>query len=278
MPEVSDAGTRRPLTARSVIASTLLGVDPPRLPALALVRSGELFGLREGATRTALSRMAASGEVVAEDGHYALAGPLLDRHARQRAARRRRHRPGRDQAWDGTWVLAVVRADRRSAPDRAAFRDSARRLRLAEVREGVWARPDDLDRLDAPADMQVLDDQATWVRGARPENPGDFVEAFDLDGWAARAEDLIAEMEDAQPALDARRVDAVADTFVIAAAVLRHLLADPALPTPLLPPAWPGERLRVAFDRFDQAFKATWRAWYGSFRAEEPEKSAKVSD
>ena len=38
----------RPLTARSVIASTLLGVDPPRLPTQALVRSGELFGLSEG--------------------------------------------------------------------------------------------------------------------------------------------------------------------------------------------------------------------------------------
>lgn len=109
-------GSRFPLTARSVIASTLLGVDPPRLPALALVRSGELFGLREGATRTALSRMAAAGEVVADDAHYGLAGPLLDRHRRQQEARR----PERP-AWDGTWVLALVTPQRRSAPDRAAF-------------------------------------------------------------------------------------------------------------------------------------------------------------
>ena len=278
MPEVSDAGARRPLTARSVIASTLLGVDPPRLPALALVRSGELFGLREGATRTALSRMAAAGEVVPDDGHYALAGPLLERHARQRAARRRGPRRGGDRPWDGTWVLAVVRTDRRSASDRAAFRSSARRLRLAEVREGVWARPDDLDRRDAPADTGVIDDQALWVRGARPDDVGPWVDAFDLPGWAARAEDLIVEMEGAQPALDERRVDAVAETFVVAAAVLRHLLADPSLPATLLPGGWPGERLRTTFDRFDDAFKATWRAWYGAFRAEEPEKSAKVSD
>ena len=64
---------RRALTARSVIASTLLGVDPPRLPTLALVRSGELFGLSEGATRTALSRMAAAGEVEADGTGYRLA-------------------------------------------------------------------------------------------------------------------------------------------------------------------------------------------------------------
>ena len=69
--------TRRPLTARSVIASTLLGVDPPRLPALALVRSGELFGLREGATRTALSRMAANGEVVADGRLVVATVPLI---------------------------------------------------------------------------------------------------------------------------------------------------------------------------------------------------------
>ena len=287
MPEVSDAGARRPLTARSVIASTLLGVDPPRLPALALVRSGELFGLREGATRTALSRMAAAGEVVPDDGHYALAGPLLERHARQRSARRGsargRSARGTDRAagrddWNGTWVLAVVTTERRDARARADFRSAARRLRLAEVREGVWARPDHGDRAGGAADREVVDDQAVWIRGARPDDIGPFLDAFDLDGWARRAENLIVEMTASQPALDERRVDVVADTFVLAAAVLRHLLADPAFPDPLLPDRWPGDRLRSTFDRFDEAFKATWRAWYGSFRAEEPEKTAKVSD
>ena len=38
----------RPLTARSVVASTLLGTDPPRLPVAFLVRTGALFGLAEG--------------------------------------------------------------------------------------------------------------------------------------------------------------------------------------------------------------------------------------
>ena len=51
------------LTARSVIASTLLGTEPPRLPGRVLVRVGELFGITEGTIRTALSRMVASGEL-----------------------------------------------------------------------------------------------------------------------------------------------------------------------------------------------------------------------
>jgi phenylacetic acid degradation operon negative regulatory protein len=261
---------RRPLTARSVIASTLLGVDPPRLPTLALVRSGELFGLKEGATRTALSRMAASGEVVAEDGHHVLAGPLLDRHARQRAARRTDRTPTRE--WDGTWILAVVRPEPRAAPDRASFRAAARRLHLAEVREGIWARPDDLDPDDRSADATRIGQQATWVRGARPDDTEPFLAAFHLDRWAEQARALIREMEGSQPALDAHDTDVVAETFVISAAVLRHLLADPGLPSHVNPDDWPASHLRNRFDRFDAAFKATWRAWYGSFREIDPHK------
>ena len=253
--------TRRPLTARSVIASTLLGVDPPRLPTLALVRSGELFGLREGATRTALSRMAAAGEVVAHDGRYTLAGDLLARHGRQQAARH-----PRSAEWDGTWILALVTPDRRSAPARASFRDAAERLGLAEVREGVWARPDDLDPARAPADRAVVDAQVVWVHGARPDDREPFVQAFALERWAAVARDLLDEMETAQPDLDRHDVSALGDTFVISAAVLRHLVADPALPASLLPADWPGPALRARYERFEQTFKATWRAWYRSFR------------
>lgn len=252
----------RPLTARSVIASTLLGVVPPRLPALALVRSGELFGLREGATRTALSRMAAAGEVVAEGGAYCLAGPLLDRHERQQRARRTEQPP-----WDGTWVLALVTPARRSAPDRASFRDAARRLLLAEVRSGVWARPDDVAADRRPESYDTVDAQVTWVRGARPDDVDTFVTSFALEEWADRARELIDELGTAQAGLDHGSADALAATFVLSATVLRHLVADPSLPEELLPDDWPGRDLRRSYDRFDAAFKTTWRRWYRSFRA-----------
>jgi phenylacetic acid degradation operon negative regulatory protein len=256
-------GGRRPLAARSVIASTLLGVDPPRLPALALVRSGELFGLREGATRTALSRMAAAGEVVADDGHYALAGPLLERHARQQSARE-----AVTTEWDGTWVAAVVTGDRRSAADRAAFREAAGRLRLAEVREGLWMRPD--HGAAAPADaIAIVEAQATWLRGIRPDEPDLLVERFDITWWAEQARALLDDLDRWQPALDRRQVDVLGATFVVNADVVRHLVADPALPRPLLPEDWPGPVLRTAFAAFDTAFKATWRDWYQSFRSVE---------
>ncbi len=253
--------SRRPLTARSVIASTLLGVDPPRLPALALVRSGELFGLREGATRTALSRMASAGEVVVDGGRYGLAGELLARHGRQQAARH-----PEPMTWDGSWVLALVTPERRTAAARASFRDAAERLGLAEVREGVWARPDDLDPDRVPAAWSVVDAQVVWVHGAHPDDVTPFVAAFALDAWAEGARALLAEMRVSQPALDHHDVGALADTFMTSAAVLRHLVADPVLPAALVPPDWPGPELRAHYDRFDRAFKATWRAWYRAFR------------
>ncbi|MDZ7676300.1 MAG: PaaX family transcriptional regulator C-terminal domain-containing protein [Acidimicrobiales bacterium] len=258
--DTQPSGDRRPLTARSVIASTLLGVDPPRLPALALVRSGELFGLREGATRTALSRMTTAGEVAAEDGHYALTGPLLERHARQQSAL-----AATDRDWDGTWIGAVVTAERRSAAERSAFRDAARRLELAEVREGFWARPGEPPSSAGAEARRVVDEQATWLRGIRPDDPVALTAAFELDAWAAGARALIDEMRRWQPALDDRRTDVLGETFVIAAAVLRHLVADPQLPTALLPPHWPGPELRDVFASFDDAFKATWRTWYRAF-------------
>src|SRR5687767_13077060 len=100
--------TARRSTARSILLSVLLGSDPPRLPVQLLVRTTELFGIAEGTTRTALSRMAAAGEVVADDGAYALAADrLLARQARQSASR-----AARTRAWPGRrWRQAVVVAD-----------------------------------------------------------------------------------------------------------------------------------------------------------------------
>ena len=123
---------RKPMTARSVVASTLLGVEPPRLTTRILVRSGELFGIAEGTTRVALSRMVAAGELRPDDDGYRLgrAACSTARPARPPAAGRR------PSDWDGTWELAVVRpAGARRAADRAALRLALSDLRMAELRD-----------------------------------------------------------------------------------------------------------------------------------------------
>ena len=66
-----------PLTARSVIATTLLGSHHGELSAGRLVRTAALFDISASATRTALSRMKVAGELESDNGKYRLAGALL---------------------------------------------------------------------------------------------------------------------------------------------------------------------------------------------------------
>lgn len=237
----------RPLTARSVLLSTLLGAHPPELPARVLVRSGELFGVAEGTARVALSRMLAAGEVVQADGRYRLVGRLLERQARQDESRRPALRRWRDD-----WTIAVVTAAGRTAAGRVALRSAMRELRMAELREGVWLRPANL-RLPRREETQC-----TWF-SARPEEDavGLAGRLWDLGAWAARAEELQGRMR----RLRLDDTDALAPGFVLSAAVLRHFQADPLLPEALLPADWPGAALREEFDRFDAAFLAAWRSF-----------------
>lgn len=249
----------RALTARSVVASTLLGVRPPRLPTRQLVGACALFGISDGTARVAISRMVAAGELVAADGGYALTGALLDRSTRQdlsAGATTRSWAPG-----DG-WAMAIVVGEGRPAAERAALRRAAEALRLAERREGVWLRPDNLpgDALpEAEAVVAAQCDRFTAV----PEGDGAALAAalWDLAGWSARATRLADALARTRPALDAGDRTALPEGFVLSAAVLRHLQADPLLPAALLPPGWPGPALRTAHEGWRRAFDRTWGAW-----------------
>jgi phenylacetic acid degradation operon negative regulatory protein len=235
----------------------LLGTDPPWLPTPRLVRTALLFGISEGTARTALSRMVAAGEVVGEDGGYRLVGRLVARQDRQAASRRADTLP-----WDGTWELAVVNGDgRRAAADRSALRDALRQLRLAELREGVWGRPDNLDPARAPEARAVALEWCGRWHGARPDPEPSPASLWDLPGWADGAQELLAQMAALRPQLDAGDHRPLAAGFVTSAAVLRHLQADPLLPAELRPAGWPGDELRHAYDGYDAAYRAVLRDW-----------------
>lgn len=236
----------RPLTARSAVLSTLLGAHPPRLPARSLVRVGELFDIAEGTIRVALSRMVAAGDLSQVDGDYQLTSRLGRRQARQDQSRTPSTR-----RWRGDWEIAVVTAARRPPAERTAFRQVMTDLRLAELREGTWLRPDNLTR---PRPAPVTE-QCTFLIG-RPESDPSALAAtlWDLDAWAARARQL-------HTALD--HAEGLPASFILAAAVLRHFLADPLLPPELLPDDWPGERLRERYERFDKTFQSVLRAHLG---------------
>jgi phenylacetic acid degradation operon negative regulatory protein len=253
-------GRRPRLTARSVIASTLLGVRPPQLPTRSLVASAELLGVTAGTARVAMSRMVAVGELEPTSDGYRLAGHLLARQARQLQSRT----GPPDAAWDGSWRTALVPAEARPAGERAALRRAMAALRYGELRDGAWLRPDNLPPGTLPAAETVAAAQTIVVVGplGAGSDPAAVARSlWDLDGWAATADDLLRELRPLQQRLDAEDASALAEGFVVAAAVLRHLQADPLLPPPLLPDAWPGTALRSAEDRFDRAFKAVLRGW-----------------
>jgi phenylacetic acid degradation operon negative regulatory protein len=247
----------RPLTARSVVLSTLLGLDPPTLPASRLVATAGLFGIGEGTTRVALSRMTAAGELTADDGVYRLGDRLLERQRRQASGRR----PPRGR-WRGGWHLAVVTAGRRAADERAALRDALLAGRMATWRDGVWLRPDNLER---PELAPKLAAQCTWVAGAPDEDPPSLAaQLWDLAGWATTAHRLIEGLDATRGPLDRGDTDVLAAGFVRSAAVLRHLAADPLLPAALLPEPWPGDDLRAVYDGWDAAYRRVLASWHRS--------------
>jgi phenylacetic acid degradation operon negative regulatory protein len=247
----------RPLSARSVIASLLLGMDRPRMRGALLVRWCGLFRVREGAARVALSRMTAAGELRAAGGTYELAGRL--------SARRREQEWMLAPTlldWSGGWRLAVVAPGARPPAERQARRDALRHLRLVELREGVWTRPDNLPADAYPrAARDVVDVQCTWW-DAHPPDSAAVAAGFGAPAWARDAGALVARLDAVRRDLDAGDAGLVADAFVVGAAALVHVRADPLLPAPLLPPAWPGDALRDAYRAYRESFAAASAAWF----------------
>ncbi|MFI5795774.1 PaaX family transcriptional regulator C-terminal domain-containing protein [Streptomyces sp. NPDC051677] len=223
----------RPLSARSVVLSLLLGTHPPELAVKDLVRAVEPFGVGGSTLRAALSRMVTAGDLRRTDAVYRLSDRLLARQRRQDDAV-----AARTRAWDGDWEMVVITATGRGPAERADLRARLTALRLAELREGVWLRPANLSR-PLPDDLTPVAQSYT----ARPERPARELAAhlWPLDAWAATANALLVHIAQAERP---------ADLLAAFAAVVRHLLTDPVLPPDLLPADWPGTALRAAYAEY----------------------------
>lgn len=220
----------RPLTARSVVLSLLLGTHTPRLPVRDIVRTGELFGISPATMRVALTRLVQAGDLVADQAIYALSPRHLERHRLQELELDPVRLP-----WDGTWETVVVTATGRDAATRADLRRRLTARRLVMLREGVWMRPDNLPRDDAsePDTLCLL---------SRPVDPAALTDQlWDLQRWADTGAMLLDVTSHG---------DTFADRFTAAAALVRHLRTDPALPDELLPDDWPGDAMRQGYEDF----------------------------
>jgi phenylacetic acid degradation operon negative regulatory protein len=246
----------RPVSARDVLASALLGAKEPWLPASHLVAVASLFGISPGAARTCLWRMVTNGELTTDQASYALAGWLLQRRNRVDDAARSEH--AAVTGWDGTWELAVVSLDRRGQMDRLGLRKAAASLLLTELREGVWTRPNNLDPARLPDARGTLQQQCVQFSSAHADLT---VEAarnlFGVANWAEVAQRLIAAMatEASASPVDEEITATLSFQFSLSVAVVHHLELDPLLPVELLPHRWPAEELRLAYRAFDRSFQ-----------------------
>lgn len=234
----------RPLNARSLVLSVLLGLRTPVLPSSSVAQLGEVFGVAPGTLRTAISRMAAAGELAVADGEYRLIGRLLERKAAQDIGRR----PAPEE-WDGAWWTAVVTAPNRGLAERRAFRTEMANLRMGELRPETWMRP---ANLDGPAGHDGL----AVVRGAlRGTDPADLAaQLWPLDDLASTATRLLGLIDARLPALRGDDRAELADSIGLSAAVVRFLRAEPLLPPALTPHPWPPDELRRRYRTFDTAF------------------------
>ena len=220
------------MTARSVVLSVLLGAHPAWATASELIRLTADFDIKEPTVRVALTRMVSAGDLVRSEDGYRLSDRLLARQRRQDDAINPRVRE-----WDGTWKTLVITSIGTDARTRASLRNTLQNNRFGELREGVWLRPDNLDRL-LPADVL----QRGRELRSRDDDPVELAgRLWDLSGWARAGHELLDEMNSAAD---------VPGRFVTAAAMVRHLLTDPVLPSELLPDGWPGNALRDAYNEF----------------------------
>ena len=219
------------MTARSVVLSVLLGAHPARAGAGELIRLTADFGIKEPTLRVALTRMVSAGDLIRSADGYRLSDRLLARQRRQDDAMR-----PQVHTWRGDWTTVIVTSVGTDARTRAALRTTLRQHRFGELREGVWMRPDNLD-IDLASEVG---DRVRLLR-ARDGAPASWPDCCGIcrDGcWQVSS--CSSEMAVASD---------IPGRFVVAAAMVRHLLTDPMLPAELLPTGWPGARLRAVIYR-----------------------------
>lgn len=226
--------------ARSAVLSLLLGASPPTVSGREIVAAMGLFGIAESTTRVALTRMVAGGDLARSGVHYTLSSRLAQRQLDVAPPARR--------PWSGEWEMVVVTTLGRSAADRGALRAEMRRLRIAELREGVWTRPANLVQ-DWPDSVLAIGERFE----SRPaSDPAVLAERlWCLDAWADRGLEYLAALED---------VPDEPTRFRTMVAAVRHLQSDPLLPEDLLPDDWPASKLALTYEDY--------REWLAGLRTD----------
>ena len=215
-----------------------------------------------------------------QPGHHP-GGAVADGGGRRAGGRRRRPPPGRPPArspgppagqpvagpaapWDGGWTLAVVTETRRPVSARAELRRAMGVLRLAELREGVWLRPDNLDEGWAGPARAVVAAQCRRFTSPEPEDPparwppgcGTSTAGPGRPGSSGPAG------PGGHPARGGRHRRPWVPGSCCRPTSCATCWPTRCCPPGLLPARLAGRRLRADYDRYDRAFKRLWRDWF----------------
>lgn len=246
VPDItSSALDVKPLSARSVILSVLLGSHPPTLPAKQLVALAVVFGFKQGTVRTAVSRMVANSELVLAGNDYSLGPRLLERQRTQDSGRRPVER-----AWNGEWTTIAVLAERRTVAERRQFRSAMQESLMGELRPDLWLRP---TNMPPPATSQALLTTQGTLDGPKPEEL--VRRLWPLDVYRAQTSKLLRAIETSKGGLERGDHGVIPDTFHISSEVVRFLRIEPRLPLTLDPNAARVGELRSRYDEYEKLFQ-----------------------
>lgn len=224
------------LTARGVILSLLVSNYPSQHTPGHMVRAAGAFDIKESAARVALSRMVTHGDLIRTDEGYELSAPLLERRQRVFFEVKQTEVP-----WNDDWETVIVTETGRDAADRAALRTRLARLRLSELREGVWMRPANLAR------PLALENDPVLVMRSNPGIPaGQLIsQLWDTEALERESQRLLNLMA---------RATTKVERFTVATAIVRHLLKDPVLPDSLQPSSWSTAAVHQAWLDYQEEF------------------------
>ncbi len=216
-----------------------------RAPVWLLVRWMEHLGFSEPAVRAAVSRSAARGWLVREDGARAVY--RLSARVQWQVARVRERLYGTPEEWDGLLRVLLYHVPEERRPDRDRFRKELALLGFGTPSPGVWVTPS--PRLESALDLVRFYDLEGYVElfEARRFSPRPLEElirqSFDLEAARGVHTDFLNQAWAVPKTPEA----AFANLVRLVHQRRKAFFTDPGLPKALLPEPWPGEKAQARF-------------------------------
>lgn len=223
------------------------------LSGAAMIAVGKLFGLPEGRSRTALSRLVTTGKLRNEAGYYRFAPHAATTNRRLQRIRWPKARPN----WKNDW-LTVLLPDRplRSSERRRAYH-ALRLARFFAQQPGVWIRPDNLALPVRVMLQPVRDELPDLISGQLLNIHG----SLPLPPVNPLCRTLHRQMKAflRQPPKD--REQLLTESFLLGGAVIEQIHYALFLPPTLQPQARHEWQMLDTFRQFNRYSRRHWMRW-----------------